>query len=607
MLNAWELREGAFFDTRSVIISVTGLFFPFITGIIATLMAIIYRVFIGGDGVYAGSLSVFFAFFIGVLFKRYFRDYAKKRPVLFYYIFGLVVHVFVVLSQLTFPYPDSLIVIRNVGPVMITLFPIAVLLLSLAFLNYEKGLKTREPLRISERQYRTLVANSNLGIFQYDTEGVITLVNDAFVKILGTTKEKLIGLNMMRLPNKKLVHSIEESLKGGASVYEGFYQSVLSKKKFPTRVQLSPLIEEGTLLGGIGIVEDLSQEYQMNKKLKMLTKYDSMTSLLNRHEFDQFILNPKKHYYPLSIVIYNINAFQIINRSFGFDKGNEVLKSIADMIRTYTQSNSKIQSYRIGGDEFALVFEQTGKDEAFAFALNLKDFINQDTSFDFDYTVCFGFAYAEDKTTSMVDLFHLSNNDLKKQKVYEGSTTSKKTIDIIMRTLFSKSEREKLHSDRVSDLSYEVAKMYHFDEAFNNRVKLAGRLHDIGKINIHEDILDKTGTLTDNEWIKIKKHPESGFQILAAVPEYLDIANIVYTHHERYDGTGYPRGLKEKDIPLEARIISVVDAYDAMTKTRTYRAPLTQSEALNELTKHAGTQFDPNVVDKFITLIKSES
>ena len=136
------------------------------------------------------------------------------------------------------------------------------------------------------------------------------------------------------------------------------------------------------------------------------------------------------------------------------------------------------------------------------------------------------------------------------------------------------------------------------DEA--NEIKLAGLMHDIGKIGISETILNKPNNLNTNDWVEVKRHPEIGYRILSSVNEFSQIANYVLEHHEKWDGTGYPKGLKGDEISLQARIIAVADSYDAMTKERTYRKALSKEEAIAELKKCSGTQFDPEVVKVFI-------
>jgi HD-GYP domain-containing protein (c-di-GMP phosphodiesterase class II) len=129
-----------------------------------------------------------------------------------------------------------------------------------------------------------------------------------------------------------------------------------------------------------------------------------------------------------------------------------------------------------------------------------------------------------------------------------------------------------------------------------NELKTAGLLHDIGKIAIDEALLNKPGSLTESEWADIKRHPEIGYHIMKSVNEYAPIAKYVLLHHERIDGKGYPRQLKDEEIPIQAKIISIADAYDAMTNYRTYKKRLSKSEVIEELKKNEGTQFDSKLM-----------
>lgn len=603
MINAWELNSGAIFDTRSVMISVTAMFFSYVTGIIATIIAIIYRIYVGGEGVYAGVLTLFTSFLIGSIWKRYVYNRLKINKFLSFYLLGLVVHIVMLLCQLTFPYPTNIEVLKRVGPVVIIVFPIAVMLVSIAIVNHQDRIESQDAIRKSERKYRTLIDNGKLGIIQYNLNGIIEIANPAIADILDTTNKQLIGLDMTQLPNKALVSALKKSLSGESVLFEDYYTSVLSKKSFDARIQFSPIYDNSAVIGGIGILEDLTNEKEMHKNLEELKNRDILTSLLNRNAFDEFFFSTNQDiYYPISIATCDINTFQVINTSFGYDVGNDVLKNISNRLIDFTKDKLNITPYRIGGDEFALIMLNTSFEEAKEIVGDLQNQINHIVKFDFDINISCGISTSVSNKTNLFDTFNEALADMMSNKIYDGSSISIKTIDVIMNTLFEKSKRERMHSERVSVISKKIAEKFQLGTAFTNRVALAGRLHDIGKITVAEEILDKPGKLNSAEWLRIQKHPETGFKILSTVPEYLDVANVVYAHHERYDGKGYPRGLKSNQTPLESRIIGVADAFDAMTVTRPYRTALTIDEAIKEIKDFSGTQFDPLVVEKLLII-----
>ncbi len=174
---------------------------------------------------------------------------------------------------------------------------------------------------------------------------------------------------------------------------------------------------------------------------------------------------------------------------------------------------------------------------------------------------------------------------------------------IIDTTLYKHAEKNadtETHSNRVSKLCNLLGTALGLPDVDIYKLEISGLFHDIGKIAIQDYILNKAGPLTAQEWDEIMRHPEIGYWILKTSLERSDIAKYVLYHHERYDGSGYPKGLKQGEIPLLSRIISVVDSYDAMTNQRTYKETLDQDKAVDELIINKGTQFDPEIVDIFI-------
>ena len=186
-------------------------------------------------------------------------------------------------------------------------------------------------------------------------------------------------------------------------------------------------------------------------------------------------------------------------------------------------------------------------------------------------------------------------------KVKRGRNVRMATIETVVRNINLKFDYEQMHTERVAQLSEITAKIMGLHDKQIEDLKIAANLHDIGKIAIDPAILRKPGKLDEYERRAMEKHSEIGYQILKSVDEYVHIANYVLHHHERWDGKGYPQGLAGADIPLLSRIICVADAFEAMTSMREYQVRRSASSAIEELQRCAGKQFDPEVVEAFVT------
>ena len=192
------------------------------------------------------------------------------------------------------------------------------------------------------------------------------------------------------------------------------------------------------------------------------------------------------------------------------------------------------------------------------------------------------------------------------QKLLDSKSYRNTIINTLLATLYEKSLETEAHTKRLFKYCEAIGKELKLSEQSMNELSLLSVLHDIGKVAIHQSILKKPGPLTVDEWLEMKKHCEIGYRITQNTPELSLVSEYILHHHERWDGGGYPKGLKGQEIPLCCRILAVADAFDAMTNDRIYRKALDRSDAIAELQKNAGTQFSPSIVEIFIGILQKE-
>ncbi len=247
-----------------------------------------------------------------------------------------------------------------------------------------------------------------------------------------------------------------------------------------------------------------------------------------------------------------------------------------------------------------VLLPRTTAEETVQIANSMKEFAAAEMIGNIELSISYGYETKTEKRQSIEEIMANAENHMYRHKLYERASIRSKTIDLIINSLFAKSNREAEHSHRVGSICHAIASAMNLGRNAVNQMRIAGVIHDIGKIGVDEKILNKPGSLSTDERRDIERHPEIGWRLLSSTNEFSELAQFVLCHHERWDGTGYPNGLKGEAIPHEARIIAVADAYDAMTSKRSYRPSLSKEEAIAELRKCSGTQFDPGVVEVFV-------
>jgi diguanylate cyclase (GGDEF)-like protein/putative nucleotidyltransferase with HDIG domain len=357
----------------------------------------------------------------------------------------------------------------------------------------------------------------------------------------------------------------------------------------------------------LGVIRDITELKQKEDELTYISYHDSLTGLNNRRYYeDNLVKLDIPENYPLTIVMSDINGLKLVNDAFGQDAGDKLLKAAAKVISDSCRETDLVA--RIGGDEFIMVLPNTSEIEAEKIIDKINVEAKKINIESIELSISFGFKTKNDIIEDIKETYISAEDLMYRVKLIEIPSMRSGAIETILNTLYEKDKNSEAHSRTVSSVSEKIAFAYGMNRQEVAEVKTAGLLHDIGKIIIPTEILIKEGKLTVKEYDLIKGHPEIGFRILNSTNEMRNISNIVLSHHERWDGFGYPRGIKTEDIPLQSRIIAIADAFDAMTSVRTYQKISSNEEALNEIIRCSGTQFDPELVkvftDNFKTIIE---
>jgi diguanylate cyclase (GGDEF)-like protein len=297
----------------------------------------------------------------------------------------------------------------------------------------------------------------------------------------------------------------------------------------------------------------------------------------------------------------DMNGLKLTNDAFGHTVGDKLLMKTAEVIKNECRADEIV--CRLGGDEFVILLPKTNAQEAECIVNRIKEASSKIQFNTLDLSISFGWDTKTRVDEEIVDKLKNAEDFMYRYKLLESPSIRNKTITAIIKSLHGKNKREERHSHSVGNLCEAMGIAMERNSAETKELKNAGLLHDIGKIAIDEKILNKVEKLTNEEWNEIKRHPEIGYRILSSVNDMSAMADILLAHHERWDGKGYPKGLKGEAIPWQARIITVAEAYDAMTNERPYRGPLSEEMAVEELIKNAGTQFDPDILRIFIEKI----
>jgi len=340
-----------------------------------------------------------------------------------------------------------------------------------------------------------------------------------------------------------------------------------------------------------------------DEKIRYLSFYDQLTGLYNRYFMEEEMKRlDKERQLPFSIIMADLNGLKLVNDTCGHAKGDEMLKCAAGILKQYCREEDIIA--RFGGDEFVILLPQTGEDEAKLIENRINHTYRDAYVNDMPVSIALGLSVKEDLAKDLLLVLQEAEDDMYKQKLTESQSAKGAVLKTLRKTLEEKSFETEEHTRNMQEAASKIAEKINLPDSEINRLRLLITLHDIGKINNAENILTKTGPLTPEEWELMKKHPETGYRIALAAEEFAHVAKDILAHHEHWDGSGYPQGLKGKEIPLLSRITAIADAYEVMSRGRPYKKALRPEEIKAEFKRCAGTQFDPELVEAFLSVLE---
>lgn len=476
------------------------------------------------------------------------------------------------------------------------------------FYDITEEKNTKEELKNSEQRYRKIFKSAPIGLVIEDDQGNIIEVNNNFCEMSGYSKEELENSNVidrLALPEHRTL--AEENIKRIING-EDLEFDIKSLKKngevFYNHIKETRFILPERTKGIISMHLDITNRKKQAEEIEYLLYRDVLTGLFNRRFFEIELKRlDSKRQLPISIIMADVNGLKMINDSFGHEKGDDLLKKAAEILKKSLREEDILA--RQGGDEFAILLPQTPQKEAQAIVNRIKEQCELTTIDGLEISICFGIGTKNESSQTLMETLKIADDAMYQTKLLESRSTKSRIIESLLTTLSVKSYETKEHGIRMANLATKLGKKLRLSNGELNRLSLLATLHDIGKSTIAEDILIKPTQLNDEEWQLIKKHPEQGYNIASASPEFALVAEEILSHHERWDGKGYPREIKGEEIPYLARIISIIDSYDVMVMGRPYNKLLSKEEALKEIERCSGSQFDPELTIEFIKLMRN--
>ncbi len=463
-----------------------------------------------------------------------------------------------------------------------------------------------------KEQFKTTLLSVGDAIISTDKQGKIKVMNNVAENLTKWKKEEAQGRPLEKVfkvinncTKKPCENPVEKALKLGKIVEMSNDTVLINKdgKEIPIEDSAAPIKDRnGNITGAVIVFRDFTEKKERQKEIENLSFHDHLTGLYNRRYMEDSIkrLDTNRNL-PLSIIVSDVNGLKLTNDAYGHEMGDELLRVVSEILKDSCRDEDIV--CRVGGDEFVIILPDTSEEETKKILKRITEESRKTKLDSIIVSLAVGYSTKNIEEKDIFEVYKEADNKMYKNKLKYGRIVRNKTVETVLLNIKKKYDYEQIHTERVSQYCAKIASEMKFSNKEIEDAKIAGALHDIGKIIVPPEILNKENKLTQEE-SKIKnKHPVTSYQILKSVDEYSHLAEAVLHHHERPDGFGYPESLKRNEIPILSRIISVADAFEAMTSKRPYKRTKTTEEAIEELKKGSGTQFDEEIVNIFINKV----
>ena len=472
-----------------------------------------------------------------------------------------------------------------------------------------KKLTEKQPKNpnINEDRFHNLTEMLPGVVFESDLDGNIIYINKKGLEILGYTVEEIKKKTIYQLftePGQEISEkSIKKVLLKGMKYPQEYHmvrkdRSLLSVEIYSSTIKNS----EGKIAGFQGILLDITSRKEYEDKIKYLSFHDKLTGLYNRAYFEEELerLNHSRRL-PISIIVGDVNNLKMVNDAFGHQHGDQLLIKIANVLQSTVRKGDIIS--RFGGDEFSIILPGTSREKGVAIIDRMKKVCKRYSTLTLPLSISLGIATKEHASQNINAVLRDAEGEMYRFKTFHKMTIEKDMVASLEKALQQKNLDNEEYRHSLIGCALKFGKFLKLRNRKLENLRLLASICDIGKIAVGEKIILKKGWLSEAEWSEIKKHPEIGFRIARSAPEIAYLSEDILYHHEFWDGNGYPHGIKGEKIPFLSRIIHIVTAYQAMTHERPYRKAMTEEDAIQELKRGQGGQFDPDLTDKFITML----